>query len=257
MIQIRSVEFEYLPGIPVLGDISLEIAGGELHCLLGPNGSGKTTLLHLILGYLKPLSGSIAIDGEDLASLSPARRSRLCAYVPQAQDYAYNYSVLDAVLMGRAAGRPGWFIPGDTDRLAAEGALQRLGLEELADRRLHTLSAGELQLTGIARSLCREPKVLLLDEPESHLDPARDRRLHAILGDLAAGGMTVLLTSHNPLLVSRYAHRVTGLANGRVEASGEPAKVLRAEVLKRLYGIAYREFGDGDTLYPVPDYDLP
>jgi ABC-type transport system involved in cytochrome c biogenesis ATPase subunit len=147
----------------------------------GPNGSGKTTLLQLILGYLQPDRGRVVIDGKNIHSLSPAERSRLMGYVPQINEYPYNYRVREAVLLGRAAGKPGWFTPGIGDERAVDATLERLDLLSLSERPVHSLSGGELQLVNIARSLITNPRILILDEPESHLDPARDLRLHRML----------------------------------------------------------------------------
>ncbi len=254
MIRCSKLCFSYDSGSPVIGQLSLEINSGEVHCILGPNGSGKTTLLKLILGYVEPDSGEIYFSGRPIGELDSLERSRLMAYVPQGDDHSYNYSVIDAVLMGRAAGRPGWFIPRREDELAAESVLSRLEISHLARRLLRSLSGGEQQMVSIARSLCAEPSVLILDEPESHLDPARDMRLHRILADLASDGITVVLTSHNPLLVSEYADQVSCLHRGSIVTSGLPAEVLTAETLGQLYGIPYREINSARRRYPLPDY---
>jgi iron complex transport system ATP-binding protein len=254
MIVLEDLYFGYRPDSPVIRGLSMNIEAGQIHCILGPNGSGKTTLLQLILGYLQPDRGRVVIDGKNIHSLSPAERSRLMGYVPQINEYPYNYRVREAVLLGRAAGKPGWFTPGIGDERAVDATLERLDLLSLSERPVHSLSGGELQLVNIARSLITNRRILILDEPESHLDPARDLRLHRMLIELASGGIAIALTSHNPLLVSHYAHAVSGLIDGSIGASGPPGQVLRPEALRRIYGIEYRLISDGTWSYPVPDY---
>lgn len=154
---------------PVLRDVSFTLSQGTICCLLGANGCGKTTLMRSILGVIPLLKGEILLDSLPVQTLSHSQRAQAIAWVPQAHDGIFAFSVLDMVLMGLAPHRR-FFRPGKQERLKATEQLEKLGILHLATRRWNTLSGGERQLTLIARALVQQPRLLLLDEPASSLD---------------------------------------------------------------------------------------
>ena len=237
-------------GRPVVCDLSLEVPEGAVTAILGPNGSGKTTLLRLLLGVLRPRSGEIHVDGRPLWPVKPAgragqageapysrtERARLVGLVPQEEHIPFDFSVLEYVLMGRAPYLGPLDMPGENDYRAASEALRRVGLTELQDRALPTLSGGERQLAAVARALAQQTRILLLDEPAAHLDLGNQGRLLAIMRGLAAGGATLVLTTHDPNLAAAVAGHAVLMRAGQVLATGPTADVLTAELLSDTYG---------------------
>lgn len=222
----------------VLTDLSLDIGAGEVLALIGPNGSGKTTLLHTLAGLLVPQAGEIVWTGRSLLDLGRRERARVVALSPQrAEEAAWPLTVVEAVALGRAPHR-GWFRPLTAeDDAVVERAMERLGVMPLADRLLPSLSGGELRRVLLARALAQRPRVLLLDEPASFLDLHYQAELLGIVRRLAVEeGVAVVLTVHDLALVSAVADRVALLAHGRLQAVGEPGRILSAEHLVPVFG---------------------
>ena len=171
MLTIQGLSYRYgRRGAPVLNGVDLTLARGEIGILLGRNGSGKTTLFRNILGLCTPDSGSIRLDGLEMTSLSPRRRARYIACVPQ--DICFGaLTVFDSVLLGRLS-RFG-LQAGAADHAAASQVLEELGLSALSGRNVTELSGGERQKVAIARALVQEPQLLVLDEPTGNLGLAK------------------------------------------------------------------------------------
>ena len=222
----------------VVGDaVSFELAAGEVVCLLGPNGGGKTTLLKTILGLIPPLGGRIRIDGEDTAAWSARRRALSLGYVPQAGTGQFPFSVREIVLMGRSAHHGVFAAPDRADHDAAEAALERLGILDLAERDWTRLSGGERQLALIARALSQAPLLLLLDEPTANLDFGNQVRVMEEVRRLGASGLGILFSTHHPEQAFACARRVAMLHDGRLERLGSPDEVITPEVMRRVYDV--------------------
>lgn len=217
------------------GPWSARIAAGETLAVLGPNGAGKTTLFRTLIGALRPLSGRVAWDGQPPGALSPARLAACVAFVPQQGPATVELSARDYVLLGRLARKGSLAGPSAADRDAAQAALQRLGVQALADRPLHRLSGGERQLVGIARALAQQARVLILDEPASSLDFGNQGRLLARLEALAAEGFAVLFSTHQPAHAHRLAARVLAIDGRGGSRFGPADEVLTGEVLSAIY----------------------
>ena len=198
---LESVCFMY-PGQEALHDVTLSIPARSLVAIVGPNGGGKTTLLRILRGELKPACGKVRVLGED-----PARARRRVGYVPQKVDVdpRFPLSVREAALMGRA-GMAGLFYSA-ADRKCADEALDRVGMLELRDRPVSSLSGGEWQRVLIAQALAARPELLLLDEPVANVDPEHAARLYALFEELSAG-VSVLMVSHNLSAVTDRAKYV-------------------------------------------------
>ncbi len=220
-------------------DTALTLGAGEVVCLLGRNGSGKTTLIRTLLGLLPPLAGEVRVAGTLLPDLPAAARARHLSYVPQAQEMPFPYTLEAIVTMGRTAQLAPWQTPGTEDRAAARAALERVGLSSLTDAIYAEVSAGERQLALIARALAQGAVAMLLDEPTAHLDLGNRHRLLQLLRALAAGGIGVLFTTHEPADALRYADRVALLHAGQLEC-GAPGTVLTAARLSAAYGVPVR-----------------
>ncbi len=218
-------------------NISFNLNPGEVLCLLGPNGVGKTTLFKALLGLIRPVSGSIVIDGVPLSQLNAKMRARKLAYVPQGHATTFPFSVIDIVLMGRAAHLGPLAIPGHADHLLAYQCLARLGMEHLAKRSFSEISGGERQSVLIARALMQEARVIIMDEPTASLDYGNQVRVLALVRQLADDGISVLFSSHAPDHAFLCADRVALMSRGRLGPVGRPGDVLTASSLKALYRI--------------------
>ena len=224
-------------GRPVLARVSLAIGSGDFFVIIGPNGSGKTTLMKLMCGILKPGPGRVRIHGQDLRSYSHRCLARTVAYVPQALEMNFPFTVEEAVLLGRAPHQSILGIPKAEDLAAARRAMAFTGVEELADRKLDQLSGGEQQRVSIARALCQEPDIILLDEPTASLDLSHQLRLMDLMERLRRErAVTVVMVSHDVNLAGMYADRLLLLDNGRIAHLGSPVEVLTAENLEAAYG---------------------
>lgn len=218
---------------PVLTDISLRIAMGDFTGILGPSGSGKTTLLRLILGALKPISGSVSVMGRP----ARGRISAKIGYVPQLETVDWNFPVTveEVVLMGQAATSSPWPWTGRRDRNRVGAILEKLGISEFASRHIRQLSGGEQQRTFLARALYRDPEILLLDEPTAGVDVATRRQILDLLIELNAEGVAVVMTTHDLNSVAANLPNLVCL-NETVIAAGRPDEVLTPSVLKKTFG---------------------
>ncbi len=248
ILELRGISCGYGRRV-VLGGVDLSITAGENLCLLGPNGVGKTTLFRTILGAIEPMGGEILIDGKNLAGQSRRERARLMAYVPQAHTAPFPFHVIDVVLTGRTAHISLTAAPSRHDHDVAGASLERMGIADLADRPYTELSGGERQLVLIARALAQEPRVLIMDEPSSHLDFGNQARLLSLIKTLVnERDLAVLMSSHFPNHAFACASRVGLIKNGRLAALGDPGEVLTESSLEEIYGIPVRILeGDPET----------
>ncbi len=235
---IRGLSFRYERSGPLaLYDITLDIPAGTTTALLGPNGSGKTTLLSILLGILTPQEGQVYINGQLRDRYGRREMSRLIGLVPQQEFFPLGFSVLDYVLLGRAPYLELLERPGPDDYEAAEQALAKVGLGALRDRAVPSLSGGERQLAMVARALAQGPRILLMDEPTSHLDLGNRRRVLDMIRALADGGVTVILTTHDPNAAASVARHAVLMRQGQVIASDSVDKALTTDNLTAVYGV--------------------
>lgn len=252
-LRVEGLSFAYGAGAPALSEVSVAFEAGRSTAILGPNGSGKSTLLSLLLGYREPAEGVIELFGKPLSSYGRRELGRLTAFLSPETYLPFNYSVQEYVLLGRSPGNPSWQLPRREDRIAAERALEGAGVAELAGRNIQELSSGELQLVSLARALAQEPKLLLMDEPTSHLDPANAVSLLRMIRALTGEGLTVLFTTHDPQHALQAAGEAVLLKEGRVVATGGAAQTLTVGNLSRLYGVSFREALIGEERLPFPE----
>jgi iron complex transport system ATP-binding protein len=255
-LEVRDLAYGYR-GRRVGGGVTFALAQGETLAVLGGNGEGKTTLFRTVLGLLPPLAGRIELAGRAVDTYSAATRAERIAYVPQHNAPAYAFSVIEAVLMGRAA-RLGTFArPGRHDYAAAEEALATLGIASLANRPVTEISGGERQLVMIARALAQQAPVLVFDEPTASLDFGNRVRVLRELDRLRARGMTILFSTHEPDQALAHADRALLLADGRPLALDAVARALTSENIERLYGIPVRMLSIGERRYACVPMDAP
>jgi iron complex transport system ATP-binding protein len=219
-----------------LDGVSEEVPSGQWLGVIGPNGAGKTTLLRSI-ACLVPHAGTITIDGHPVSRLRRRRLARLVAYVPQLPGLPPEMTVGDYVLLGRTPHIGYLRMETPADRKICVGLLDRMGLAPMAARRLGTLSGGELQRVVLARALAQQAPVLLLDEPTSALDLGRRVAALELVDELRREQtLTVLSVVHDLTLAGQFADRLLLLDGGRAAAAGDPASVLRDDVLTGPFG---------------------
>jgi len=228
VIAVEDLSFSF-GGAPVLKGVNLQVSAGEFMGLVGPNAGGKSTLLRLILGLLEPQVGRIRVLG-----LPPREARRRLGYVPQHPSFPRDFpiSVEQVVLMGRLGVGPrvGWYRA--ADRAAARKALGEVEAEDLARRRIGTLSGGQLQRVLLARALVGQPEVLILDEPTANID----QRLAGDIFDLLAvlkGRLTILVVSHDIAFISSYVDRVACLNRTLI---CHRTDAVSGDLIRQLYG---------------------
>ena len=224
--------------VAALRAVTVHVERGSLTGLLGPNGCGKTTLLKLLSGVLTPHGGAVTLDGRPLAAFSRRAVARRVAVVPQDTHPAFDYTVMEMVLMGRHPHLGTLQLEGPDDLAIAREALAATGTSHLADRPFVTLSGGEKQRVVIAGALAQAPDVLLLDEPTASLDLGYQLDVASLLARLnRERGVTMVLTTHDLNLAASLCDRVVMLRGGRVLAQGETADVLTPALIRQLYDV--------------------
>ena len=240
----------------VITDMSLTVTQGEILAVIGPNGAGKTTLIRVISGVVLPKSGEILADGREVTGLTIQERARILAVVPQARNLPGEFSVYQAVLMGRTPHLDWFGNISEEDHHFTRLALQQCQLDELIDRPVGELSGGEQQRVLVARALAQDTPILLLDEPTTHLDIRYQTNLLNLVRELTFDRqLTVLMVLHDLNQAGLYADRVALLEKGQVFVIGEPQHVLTVENLEQVYKIhvsviVHPEFG---TPLVIPD----
>ena len=203
IIKIRNLNFSYDKQV-VLEGINLDYSSDEFLAIIGPNGGGKSTLLKLILGLLKPQSGEIKLFGKE-----PSEVSKFIGYVPQnfLSNQSFPMMVLEVVLMGLIDKKIfGFYSRGEKQMALA--ALEKVGMKEFASARIGELSGGQRQRVYIARALCANAKVLVLDEPTASIDTKGQAEIYEILKNINASGVGVVLVSHDLNIVLNYATKI-------------------------------------------------
>lgn len=235
------VEIDALSGGYGGGDvcrgISCRLDSGEIMSVLGPNGCGKTTFFRLLLGFLAPSGGDIRIGGVSALAMSKKELARQIAYIPQHHTPVFSYTVLEVVMMGRASHIPAFESPRPIDRAKAFAALGMLQIAELASRKYTSLSGGQRQMALIARALCQDARVLVMDEPGSSLDYANHQLLMDTIVNLAGQGYGIILSTHSPEHPFSIADKVLLIDQGKTAAFGPPETAITGAVLEKVYGI--------------------
>jgi iron complex transport system ATP-binding protein len=251
LLRAADVTFGYGDRI-VLRDVSVDVPAGGFIGIIGPNGSGKTTLLRLLAGTRRPQRGSVVLDGISLAAMPRAEIARRMAVVPQETHLAFDYTVLEVVLMGRYPHLGAFAIEGPRDLALAREALTSTGTLSLQDRMFNTLSGGEKQRVVIASALAQlapsasssAPSLssacsaLLLDEPTAALDLKYQLETAALVRDLhARHGLTVVMSTHDLNLAASLCNALVLLKNGRVVQRGPVDEVLTPDSVRELYEV--------------------
>ncbi len=241
----------------VLKDISFSIPKGDFFIVIGPNGSGKTTLMKNMSGIRKNEKGRIRILDRSLNQYRAKALAKMLALVPQDSSADFPFTAMELVLMGRTPYLGILGFPQKEDMEIAAQALTFTGVDNLSHRRLTELSGGERQLVYIARAICQEPEIILLDEPTAALDLAHQVRIMDLMERLKMEkGITVVMVSHDLNLAAMYGDTLLLLKEGRIVKSGTPEDVLKFDVLEDTYGceilVEQSSLGKYPRVTPVP-----
>jgi len=243
-----------LGGKAVVDGVDLTLAADRFTAVVGPNGAGKSSLLRSVAGLHPSATGSVVFRGESLRDLRPRERARRVAYVEQGTRAEFTMSVRQVVELGRLPFQARWASsPTHDDDRIVEEALRTVGIVELADRELDTLSGGEQQRVHLARALAQQPSLLLLDEPTNHLDIRAQIASTMLVRSLVGTGVTVVAVLHDLGLVAGYADDVVVLSGGRLVAAGPVHEVLTEQLVASVFGVRARVRDDAGRL--VVTYD--
>ena len=269
MLRADDIDFAYRPGTPILSGVSVDVRPGRITGLLGPNGSGKTTLLKILAGTLPPRRGQVILDGTDLRTLSRTLVARRMAVVPQETHLAFDYSVLEVVLMGRYPHLGTFEVEGPADFEVADQALAATGSSHLRHRPFATLSGGEKQRVIIASALAQirgrksdQQSILLLDEPTTALDVGYQLETAELLRSLQQRlSLAVVISTHDLNFAASICHSVVLIKEGRIRADGSTGDVLTPANVRDLYEVdadVYHHAGAGHlVVVPVSGHRPP
>ena len=235
-MKVKDLRFSY-GDREVLKGISFDTKYGEFISVLGPNGVGKSTLFRCMLGLMKPSSGTVSINGEDISGLPAVELSRRMAYIPQSHNPLFNFSVLDMVLMGTTSQINRFASPGKQQEKLALAALDRMGITHLKDRGCANISGGERQLVLIARAIAQQAKILVMDEPSANLDFGNKIRVMKTVKGLTEDGYTIIQSTHDPDQAYFYSDKILALHGGKILAWGSPQETMNEEMISTLYGV--------------------
>lgn len=260
IVSAENISFSY-GHKKVLDNVSLSVEKGEIICLMGPNGSGKTTFLDCIMGFNKTTDGRVELYGKNIKEYKPAELSKKISYVPQHHNPTFPYKVRDVVLMGRTAYTSIFSEPSDEDERICDEAMKKVGITEFADRPYTSLSGGELKLVLLARALCQNTGIIILDEPTSSLDFKNELIFLEVLSRLMAEeGLTVIMATHilNQAFLLESGNcrvRAVMMSEGRIVLDGAPSEVITPKSLADIYDvnatILETETEDGKTIKSV------
>jgi len=255
-IELDCVDFSYFE-LQILHGISLDLKEGNLVSIIGPNGVGKSTLIHCINKILTPTGGTVSINGVDNAEISFKDLAKLLGYVPYTSPNTFPISVTDAVLMGRHPHNRQ--APTDDDLRIVFQTLEDMGIDELADRQLNELSAGQLQKVILARGLAQEPRALLLDEPTANLDIKHQMGVTRMLRDIShSTGMLVIMICHDLNIAAKYSDWIIMMSEGRIYSEGDPVDTITEQAISDVYGVHCKVLIDcGRPHIILRDHDDP
>ncbi len=269
MLRADDVSFAYEPGSPVLRGVSVATDASEVVGILGPNGSGKTTLLKVLAGLLRPRAGRVTLDDRPLSTLDRRLVAQRMSVVPQETHLAFDYSVIDVVLMGRYAHLGPFELEGPDDFAAARSALRATGTERFEKRPFESLSGGEKQRVVIASAIAQLDRgpaeraasagvnasgdtYLLLDEPTASLDLGYQLDIIALLRQLhRERHLGIVVSIHDLNLAAAFCDRLVLLRDGQVIADGPTRDVLTPAHVRALYGVEAEVLPHATAGHPV------
>ncbi len=256
-IAIHSLSYSY-GNASVLSTISFKVEQGLFFTVIGPNGSGKSTLMKILAGILKFKKGKISIAGKSIKKYSGRELARHVAYVPQTVSAEFPFTVKELVLLGRSPHQGMLGINSEKDHLIAEQAMDFTDTMALSKKKIDQISGGERQRVFIARAVCQQPEIMLLDEPASSLDLAHQVRLMDLLERLKnETGITIIMVSHDINLAAMYSDTIILIKNGSVIKQGTATEVITPSILDDIFGCSFtvdtNPAGNCPRISPIPE----
>lgn len=237
-IKIQNGTFSYDKNTKLLNNINLEIKQGDIVSILGPNGVGKTTFLKCLLSFEKWDKGNTLIDEKDISSYNQKQLFQNISYVPQAKVTTFSYTVFETVLLGRSSYLSMFETPKDIDKQKALEAIQLCGIDHLKDKYTNQISGGELQLVFIARALCSNPQIIVLDEAETGLDYSNQLKILTLLKKLSKeNNITVIFNTHYPEHALDISDKSLLLNNDGSYLFGETKDIITEKNLSETFGV--------------------
>lgn len=222
----------------LLENINLNINDGEIVSILGPNGSGKTTLLRLISGFLSPGKGEIKLNARNIKDYKQIEIARFISFVSQINEVIFPYSVFNFVSMGRNPFKINSYFENENDLKIIEKYLDMFELKSISHKTIDKISGGELQRAYLCRALVQEPKILLMDEPVSHLDIKHQLNSYKLLKELNGElGLTIILVSHDLNLSLKYSDRIILIKDGKIVFNSKSEELNSTEIIKEIFEV--------------------
>ena len=249
-LQINALSAGYDKATPIVVDMYLEVPRNKVVVLAGPNGCGKSTLIKVIARQLRPLSGTVTLDGSDIYAMNADVFAKKVAYVPQSIDFSNQLTVEELVRLGRNPHQRWWsWSENEADKEATQSALRKAGLESLAKRPFTNLSGGEQKRALIATALAQDPTFILMDEPIAHLDFKHQLGLLSLISELKERSIGILLVLHDLNMIDRVADEIAFLkpendSPSRLFAKGERVEVLTPDNIEKIFDVKVEVFPD-------------
>lgn len=238
ILEVKNGCYGYNKQSQILHDINLQLQEGQILSVLGPNGIGKTTLLKCMIGLLQWNNGSSFLNGTDIRQLKAKEIWKTISYIPQSHGFAFSYSGLEMVMMGRSSHLGLFEQPGKKEIEMAEQMMEKVGITKLADKDCNCMSGGELQMVLIARALINEPKLIILDEPETGLDFHNQILVLNMIEKLAhEDGISAIMNTHYPSNAMRISDEAFILNRSGEQFYGKAQEVLSEENISKSFDV--------------------
>lgn len=238
MFEVKNGSFSYKAGAPILRNVSFSIESGKVLSILGPNGVGKTTLLRCMMGMLPWSDGGSFLNGKNITGIAYRDLWKQIAYVPQAKALPFAFTVEEMILLGRSAHTGLFGHPGKEGRALCGQAMEAVGITHMKDRYCNQISGGELQMVLIARALCTQPAMLILDEPESNLDFRNQLIILNTIERLSRqNGLCCVFNTHYPAHALNISDRSLLLSKQGESIFGPVEEVINAETMRDVFQV--------------------
>ncbi len=253
LLELRNLDKVYENGYHADRNISFSIPSGKLVGLIGPNGCGKTTMMRCINRMHEPTGGDILIDGESVLGKTPGEIAKLVSNVPAEMNASFGLTVFETVMLGRYPYLQNMWWETEEDETIVEETLKKFGVQHLEDRPLNMLSSGERQRVMIAKAYVQEPRLMLVDEPTSHLDMKYKLDVMEYLKAMVKQDMTILVAEHDISLMARYCDLCIIMKKGELVTIGNPKEVITEELIRDVYEVEASVGLDKDgSIYVLP-----
>jgi len=253
LLELKGLNKIYDNGFHAVKDVSFSVEAGILVGLIGPNGCGKSTMMKCINRLHSITSGDVLVDGGSVKTSSHGELARKIANVPAELKASFGLSVFDTVMTGRYPYVTSLWWESEADEDIVNDALKKFGVDHFADRQLHMLSSGERQRVLIAKAYVQEPRLMLVDEPTSHLDMKYKLEVMEYLQYMVKKDMTILVAEHDISLMARYCDLCIIMKKGEIVAMGPPKEIITSELIEQVYEVnASVGFDESGELYVLP-----